>query len=237
MPIPEISAWTGNIYLWDKIVAQGECFKIPRHWLIWYRPLQSDLLDISWNWNDWTWQNWSWTFNTAWSYKWARITITNNSWYSFANNYIKTNIIKNTYPLSFWCRVYRYSEWDNRCIMWNWSNWWSSHYWIDWWNSEIQPFYWSYYFRSSQAMDLNTRFCLLITIKNWETKLYVNWQLKDTTAYWWNASWWTYRTIWSWSYASFQSKITWMDWLIKDAVLYNRILDENEALKYYNWTL
>ena len=38
---------------------------IPLNWLLWYRPLQSDLKDASWNGKDWSWYSWTGNFVTV----------------------------------------------------------------------------------------------------------------------------------------------------------------------------
>ena len=85
--------------------------------------------------------------------------------------------------------------------------------------------------RFVKTFELQQRYCVVMTIKQWETKVYVNWNLEATFNNWqqWSYMWPFHMFFWHGQYYFNQ-------WWWRQFAIYNKILSESEALKYYRNT-
>ena len=225
---------------------------IPQDWLLWYRPLQSDLKDASWNQKDWSWYSWTWNFSTTWGYIWARVTKDSNPWDT--TQHIITTLNYTGYEKSmFWwiCFNSKGSTWsglmtdsaattdgkDYFSIIWlrpadsnniyvtcNWDISWTNKLWSQQkvWNS---PTIWTWYFWCATFASDGT------------TKFYVNWTLSSTvtSSIWSSPSTPAVFRIWCSEYRS-TNKFWGTDWWIRHCWVYNRVINDSEVLSIYNLT-
>ena len=216
---------------------------IPVNWLLWYRPLQSDLKDASWNWHNWSWYSWTWTFSSSWWYTWARMT---NSW--SGNNYattqhVETNLVYGSRPISICYWFNAFSRWDwcwvisnanasdnltDYCMRLSWSTW-------QWSASDLISSLWNNNNNIITTYNTNTRYFFVITIdSSWNWKIYRNWNNVVNSWTWWlnatnNWKWriWARNTAWT---------SRWIDWLMRHCAIYNKVLTVDEILQFYNNT-
>lgn len=207
--------------------------KIPTSWLLWYRPLQSDLKDISGNGKNGTWQWWTWWFSTVGWKTGARVT---ESSY-LRQYYISTQIT--TIPwvktlLGWWYFDYlKTGTYNFECLMW-WatssSN--DAYLWMREWCLIGSTTNMSYVRDDDTVRSTGTRYCLAYTQSLTEWKIYLNWNLIKTVS-------WTYSSntissnllLWAAKYDG-----QWMSWYIRHCAIYNRSLTDAEVLQFYNNT-
>lgn len=217
---------------------------IPTSWLLWYRPLQSDLKDASGNWKDWSWYSGTGSFETVWGYTWARVTENSSR---LTTQHIKLeSITYNAEPISLcWWIRFNYLARGYWVKDWDWlitnigSSWYfiwvkspeseSSSY-VRWWdaggfsnnNSNATVTTWNWY-------------CIVATMSNSQIKIYMNWQLKVTSSIWINP--WTSASYWKIGAAQIDwSSFQWTDWYVRHCAVYNRALTDAEVLQIYNNT-
>lgn len=117
MSIPEVSAWTGNVFLGEKIVAVGNCWKV---WSWIYHNATLWIISLSNDWSNWitiadknlwatqVWNEWDtlsqancWNFYQWWNCYWFPFTWTTStssstvsaSWY-WPNNYYSNSTFR-----------------------------------------------------------------------------------------------------------------------------------------------
>lgn len=155
MSIPVKSAWTGNIYLWDKVVAESGCLNIitldfKNGWQLW-----SSLWYKLW-WTIWfeSWQ-WWYCYSTSWMYWWAiKLPDSIFNWkellkveldvYRINNIWLWLDI-NSSYTWGYpWC--FRYSNWR-----------WSSYIWYaDWIFTQTAQHVWTIEWEFTISMNIET---------------------------------------------------------------------------------
>lgn len=230
----EVSA----VYVWTTKVRPT--IPVPTNWLLWYRPLQSDLLDYSGNGNNGSWYSWTGTFSTNASKTGARVTY--NSSYT-STQHIVTPITYSGSPITmcWWIcfNAKNTSRWE--WLMTNQPTAESEQWWTLW----LRPYdnnypyvnaHWKATIRiNNSTVSLNTWYFWCVTW-NWNTvTTYFNWTQTNT----WSVSSitnWYYWRLWCAS-TSTNLWISWTDWWVRHCAVYNRVLSASEVTQYYNNTL
>ena len=219
-----------NDYIWSAI---------PTSWLLWYRPLQSDLKDASWNGKDWNWYSGTGSF---WAVGWktgAVITSTNST-YPKSTQHVVTTLTYWNSPMTLMGWIYVSSYLTSTGWWWLICNSKNGSVWFQWiliratilnnvWQSS-----WRY---QTNTINTGQRYFLAATMNSNTLKVYVNWSLVGTQSwtFWWSPIW-VFR-LWTWMY---QSEISgWQgdaQWYIRHCAVYNRVLTSDEILEFYNNT-
>jgi hypothetical protein len=229
MSIPKISAGSGMVYLWDKIIAEWNCWNWrPSSDTIYYLPLQTDFLDHSWNW---------FTFNRNWT-----TSIVNNK----ANipvcyiNRWSLDVSSSTY--TFWSndftisyRINLPSDQDSyyRWVFWfDWTYWWLCvNY--EWQNLSVGKWYTDWVFSENWFYsNIRNTWEYQVTVREWSVfKTYRNWQLyksKTTSNFtlwqWWASVFWIWRHQWTLI----------KNLYISEFVLEKKARSDNDILKNFN---
>ena len=224
MSIPEISAWTGNIYLGEKVVAKGNCW----HWIITkntilFVPFTEDLTD---HWpnefaltNTWVQlvQNQAnvkvWYFNWSSYLSWA-----NSNLFNFGDMHIWV-----------WVKFNSFS-WSQFRFSWIWS--WDIFAWYQtrWSN-------WIWVGRNAVAWD--TKYNIQLSSQNWyyisidrisnSLNISVNassiWSGTNSNNY--ITTWWyQIGNDWTWNY---------VNWYISNLIIENKWWSTDEETDYFNW--
>ena len=240
--------------MWNKIqriyVGQYQVYPktVPQVWLLGYRPLQSDLKDYSWNWNNCSWYSWTWSFGSVASKTWARVTRSSSQ----STQHIVTPIQIDNYWKTIAGWIYFSSLWTawqwfcSDCSQWggskqsvtiwlrpadnlniyanpagyiNWS-WWQK--WGKVWN---KPSTWTWYFWClSSDNDGNSNFYIN------DTKI----PMSFTWATW--TKWNSIFRLWCAQSNNWSSVWNGTDGYIRHFAVYNRELTTDEILDYYNIT-
>ena len=218
---------------------------IPLNWLLWYRPLQSDLKDASWNWKDWSWYSGTGSFETVWWKTWARMTVSNTT-YSLSSQHIITSLTYCQRPISICYWIYPYTANDNYPMIWNWDTSTSSIILTVASNPRriVSYLNWNSFGRykaNDYTLTLNAWNCIWFSSDaNW-TQWYISWQPVASSLYDWTypttlVSSWLNVKIGSWQYSGYWSKYHWVNWIMREVAIYNRVLTDAEVLQFYNNT-
>jgi len=219
---------------------------IPQDWLLWYRPLQEDLKDISWNGNDASWFSWTGSFSATANKTGARVTrswddstqhivtpvsttwidktlfwwICFNAIWSYWTWLITNNgNYSSNYDDTIWLRPY-----DNYNIYarfhWN-DNWLKGTGVVKVWNT---PTAWVWYF-----------WCM--TCKSDGTlKFYINWNLETNTTTTFSSTSYDTTIYRLWCVFKTATGRHWTDWWVRHCGVYNRAISDAEVLRIYNIT-
>ena len=219
-----------NDYIWSAL---------PTSWLLWYRPLQSDLKDASGNGKDGSWLSWTWTISTAAGKTWARVTM--NSSYRSTQHVVTTLTYNNT-PISL-CWWICYNSFSTSSSIWTWlmsnvDSWWQS--WITIWTRPFDNYYPQACIpglaRITASVPSTNTWYFRWASREWNTiKTYLNWSLTNTVTDTNSLSWWVWK-LWCWMIDSWQSLNNWTDWWVRHCAVYNRILSADEFMDFYNQT-
>ena len=209
---------------------------VPQNWLLWYRPLEIDVNDQSWNWKNLT-KTWC-SFWTIWDKAGIRLS---TAYTDTPSDYLVTPDIWKPTTFSFCGRLYKTnnntSGYNDRTAFFDNAT-------SDTTNSlrlraKYKQFRWIAYgwqiYDGVYTIPTNTWICLWFTSDGSTLKLYVNWILVYTGtagAIATDASDKYY--IWKWYFNSSQSRC-WV-WWIRHFALYNRELSADEIISYYNIT-
>lgn len=226
-----------RIMVWDKQVRPA--VPVPTSWLLWYRPLQSDLKDASWNWKDWSWYSGTGTFSTNAGKTGARVTFSSSSPY-LSSQHVVTTLNYQDMPITIcWWICFNQvwtTNWDwlmsssnaggKGCTMWT----------RPWDNYCPTAAIGSAVRISSAKPTLNTWYFWCAT-REWTTmKTYFNWTLANTIT---NAEsvtpWWVWK-LWCAMVDGTNPWNSWTDWWIRHCAVYNRALTATEVLQFYNQT-
>lgn len=222
MSIPEISAWTGNIYLWDKIVAEGNCW----HWIITkntilFVPFTEDLTD-------------HWPNEFALTNTWVQL-VQNQAnvkvWYFNWSSYLSW---ANSSKIDFWdfhiWAWLKMSQINRNQFIFAWTSNWGMFFWYD-----TVEWYWigrngiAWDSKTSYSFSTNTWYYLSVN-REWSTlKLLLNWSVLNT--YTNNINYksnWSYR-IWD----DWTSK--YVTWYISNLIIENKWWSTDEETDYFNW--
>ncbi len=146
--------------------------------------------DISWNWNDWTQSGWV-TDWRIWQVKWM--------WFDGSNDYINVPInydftqknevtfiswVRILWTQDYWWVISSYTEWDNSKSFGSISAWHDSNWYKIWgnyiyWSDTLTWIWWAIY------VDPNKYYFVVVTFKEWEQKIYIDWVLYNTTTNTW----------------------------------------------------
>ena len=226
-----------KIYVWDKQVRPKT---IPTNWLLWYRPLQGDLLDASWNWKNGSWYSGTGTFWTASWKTGALITGSMSGSFPKSTQHIVTTLTywNNPMTLIWWIYVSSYVSsinwWWLICNSKNWSVWFQ---WILIRSTILSNVWQSSWIYQTNTINTGQRYFLAATMTSNTLKVYINWSLVWTQnwTFWWSPIW-VFR-LWTWMY---QSEISWWQWdaqwYVRHCAVYNRALTDAEVLEFYNNT-
>jgi hypothetical protein len=243
------SSEPSKIYVWSNEVKEvyvgtekvRPTFPIPTSWLLWYRPLQSDLKDASWNWKDWSWYSWTGGFSAIWGKTGARVTTKTVSWRTVTAQHIVTSLQYDGSNISMCWWIYyatQVSDWLRPWIINNSHSASSDFYGI--WQRVFDSFR-TYLLKNGTTYLLWNRIntwwwnfvCVIIS---WTTlKYYLNWTLTTTSTV---SSWTTNSNnwrLWCWHYDS-SAWFWWTDWYVRHCAVYNRALTDAEVLQIYNNT-
>jgi hypothetical protein len=216
---------------------------IPTSWLLWYRPLQSDLKDASWNWKDWSWYSGTGSFGTQWNYKWAYVTRASSSpWKS--TQHIVTPVVRSSLPISI-CVWICYTQMSDSYWLWRGSftsqNPNAQYFITQWLRSADNKNPYAVvnnvgYKLSSSAPTANTWYFIVITYDWSSLKYYLNGSLTNTLSSSANNIWdWAFRFWCAW-YDGNEHAYWWTTWYIRHCAIYNRVLTDAEVLQFYNNT-
>jgi hypothetical protein len=215
---------------------------IPQNWLLWYRPLQSDLKDASWNWKDGSWYSGTGTFSTVSGKTGARVTWQNSEWTYLSTQHIITSITHETSPvtLCWWICYNTVVVFDNTWhgLMsssnggWKWQTIWTRPAQS---NKPYAAVQWATIELNSSAPSTNTWYFWTVT-SDWTTvKAYENWVLKNSASVASFTAWWAWK-LWCAMVNSWNSVNAWTDGWVRHCAVYNRELTADEILRYYNLT-
>lgn len=217
---------------------------IPTNGLLWYRPLESDLLDASWNWKDGSWYSWTWSFSTIWWKTWAWFT--GNG--SLSTQHVVTTLSYSTPTITMLWWIYFTSLTSNK-YRWNWimtnsiisstesfmslackkssNNAWSV--WYPSWHlvSSILWTTWSWVF-------------VAWTLSSSWAKIYINGSLATSNSTSYTTSQWDIWRLWVWQYGVSDGTTWWFgwwwNWYIRHCAIYNRELSASEIADIYTAT-
>lgn len=187
--------------------------------------------NLNWNSNDSLWANngtdtsvsyVSWQIGNCWSFNGSSSIINISTWLPTSRGVSTHNI---------WFK--KSSATTDYVIMGRW--WWSGYYYIfstNWCNITTPNN--SQCNASSHTSPQDTNFHMYTLVQDWTNnannwKVYIDWTLVSTTAFWfnWLSSWATAHTIW-WTNGWFAS------WLIDEVGIWSRALSSTEITELYN---
>lgn len=223
--------------LQNAYIGEYEELPIPTSWLLGYRPLQLDLEDASWNWNNASWYSWTWSFSiNAWK-TWARVTM-DGSYNS--TQHIITTLTYEQAPITM-CGWICYNSLNTSNDLWTWLmssssgpwNWWTM------WCRSADNYYPTCAMPTavriaSSVPSVNTWYFRCGT-REWTTvKTYLNWVYANS----WTVSSWSAWGAWKlWcAMVDWVYRIDGTDWWVRQCAIYNRALSASEVLEYYNAT-
>ena len=214
----------------------GGKWTIPKSWLLWYRPLQENLNDESWNWKNGSWYSWTGSFWTVWSKKWAIVTLDANE---RTSQHIVTTL-NNSWPtltICWWIYLNSYATSSFAWIMTNsssttsyvvlWTRPWQSNKWTVWGYNNLLTV--------NSTPSLSTwYFVVWVLTSSWK-EIYVNWTLAGSDTTWFTTGQWT---IWRLGCGQIGDWATrwWTNGYIRHCAVYNRVLSADEMQKYYDIT-
>ena len=233
--------------MWYKIKRIYQCtnlvrppFPVPKSWLLWYRPLQTDLKDVSNNWNNWSWYSGTGSFGTVWWYTWAKVTRSTSNWFSTQHIITPVNRSNPTISICWWICYTQMSDtlWTWRWLFWNW---WSGSsqqimLWLRSADNKYPYFQWNWtnYKLSSSTPSTNTWYFRVITRNGSTLKFYLNGTLANTLSISSSDIWnWVFKFGCTW-YDSWWN--WWTEWYVRHCAIYNKVLTDAEVLQFYNNT-
>lgn len=213
---------------------------MPTSWLLWYRPLEENLNDISGNGNNASWYSWTWTI---WTLNWkicANVT-RDSSWW--ATQQVITPVTRSSWPITVCSRI-NYTDvavsnsW--RCSFSNMPAW-TWNYITQWLRTPDNNY--PYIIINSNSFKLsstvptaNVWYFVAITYEWTVVKYYLNWTLANTITV-------TSTSLWNWvfrfgggNYDTSAQKYWWTQGGVRHCAIYNRALTADEVLEYYNNT-
>ena len=222
-----------NVYIWTDSW-------VPTNWLLWYRPLQSDLKDASWNWKDWSWYSGTGSFWTVGSKKWAICTLNNVGSDSISTQHIITSLNYSwpTLTICWWEYINTLNSASWNWILTNSSSATSyislsprptqSNKWTVWWNWNLltvnsAPSTWTWYF------------VVWVLTSSWK-KIYVNWNLAGSDSTWFTTWQWSIWRLWCWQIIQNSTYYWWLNWYVRHCAVYNRELTATEISAFYTNT-
>ena len=231
-----------RIMVWDKQVRPET---IPTSWLLWYRPLQTNLNDVSWNGKNASWYSWTGSFETSQWYTWARCNVSSTSWnQNYSSQHVITPINYVWVNLSYlwWINFFAKNWWQRPWFMnISWS--WDTKYIYSWLrvstnyrftvSNNIANGWWLDY----STLNINTWYFIAVVYNNTEgkTKLYINWsKVAEATDYVWVQS--TSNYVWRIGCWQYDAQYGGTNWLVRHCAIYNRSLTDAEVLQFYNQT-
>lgn len=202
---------------------------------VWYRPLESDCKDYSWNWYDGTWSSpsytKSWTINNVAYFNGSYIDL---STFRITEDNTTINVWVKSTSTNSWQEVFDANDdsGSTTSVTYFWYNWpWgvSNQYWmqhaVPWWS------YWVAYTSWWPFQDVWKNICVVMNT-SW-IKIYMNWVLQSTSS---NLSW---RMVWT-PDASIWWRKHWNEnffrWYISEFIWENKARTTKEILNYYNST-
>lgn len=211
---------------------------IPESWLLGYRPLQSDLLDASWNWKDGSWYSWTWSFSANAGKTGARVT-----WQPhLTTQHVITSLTYESSPVTACGRIC-YNTAPTASISWTWLM--SSSNWGWKWQtigtrqaSGQQPYatIWGNNLQISATVPtINTWYFWAATNDGTNTKAYLNWSLTNTGTAWTVTAWWVWK-LWCAMIDAWGTRNNWTDWWVRHCAIYNRALSADEIMQFYTLT-
>lgn len=209
----------------------GEYPQLPIDWMLVYYPLISDANDHKSDlWVSWTTYNGTWwgtaNYGTVWWKTWAL--------FSRWSNRINTWFSRSSAPITICAFVYETnpvaSDWQTPIgnPSWNNQNWYAIR--LVWVNNSVRFNNWTWSDKIVSNMSSNEWHCLILTIKSWESKLYIDWVLAYTDSTGGNASWGSFYIASYWTYTTY-----WFNWYIRNVAIYNRVLSSDEAIAYNDY--
>ena len=238
-----------KIYVWTTKVRPA--IPIPTSWLLWYRPLQTNLNDASGNGNNGSWYSGTGSFWTVGWKNGAVVTRLLDSTWNASTQHIVTSLQYNwpTITMIWWIYL------NSITLTWWWRPWlmnnsqtWNSYFTI--WNRQWDN--WYIYTQLPTSSTSHNQLLLeshavasawelwCLTVSWSQIKFYRNWTLINTTSSSTtssaNGSYWR---LWCGQKADTQvptSPWWWTDWYIRHCAVYNRALTDNEVLQFYNLT-
>ena len=222
-----------GVYLWTEQTIYD--------WMLWWRPLQSDLKDYSWNENDWSWYSGTGTFSTVAGKTGARCT--KNSSYLTTQSVI-TTLNYQSLPITVcgWiCFNTRPNSPSNNPRNWLMSSSNGSWKWYTLWTRPSDSFYPVAAFGTSLRIassvpSINTWYFWSATFEWTTMKTYFNWNLANTsTSATLGTAWWVWK-LWCAMIDSWQTVNNGLDGWIRHCAVWNRVLSGDEIQAFYNQT-
>jgi hypothetical protein len=209
----------------------GGKVKIPKNWLLAYRPLISDANDHKADlWISGTTYNWTWQGTANYGTVWWKTAALFTRW----SNRVNTGLNRSSLPISICACFYHTTTNDWETIIWNptWNNtnWLALRYVGSWNVIVITNGTWTDNDATRNATS-NVWHSVVMTIQSWTTIVYLDGTQVTTFSNW--SRWWSTFYIASfWAYTDH-----WFNWYIWDVCIYDRVLSASEALKYHKATL
>jgi hypothetical protein len=219
------------VYIWTEPSWSG--------WLLWYRPLQSDLKDLSWNGNNGSWYSWTGSFWTVWGKTWAIV----NRWsddYSTQHIVTTLNYAWPTLTICWW--VYynslSYNNWYWHWVMTNSTS--TSSYislsdrpaqssrWTVWGNGNLLT-------ATTSATTWAWHFVAWVLTSSWK-KIYLNWTqiASDSTGF--TTGQWSIWRLWCWQTPDTSGKFWWTNWYVRHCAIWDKELTLGQISDFYNYT-
>ena len=223
-----------NVYIWTDSW-------VPTNWLLWYRPLQSDLNDESWNWKNGSWYSWTWNFGTVWGKTWAIVTRSGE----VTTQHIVTTLNYAWPALTMCWWIYYNTLLTSGRRPWLLTNCPSNN--NSWPIFAIAPRpaqsnHWSIgipnntYSSTSSATTWTWHFICWVVSSSW-VKIYLNASEIYSTSTWNTGTWWSIWRLWCWQLGWLQTTDWWwVDWYIRHCAVYNRVLTTTEISAFYTNT-
>ena len=201
---------------------------------VWYRPLQNDCKDYSWNWYDGTWnspsytQSWT-TINVAY-FNWSYIDLSN---FRITEDNTTINVWVKSNSTNTWQEVFD-ATWGStgNSVTYFWYNWpWdvSNQYWMQ--HAYNGGSYAKVYTSWWPFQDVWKNICVVMNTSG--VKIYMNWVLQTTTSTLsWQMNWTPNASIWWRKYWN----TNFFRWYISEFIWENKNRTDEEILNYYNKT-
>ena len=218
-----------NVYIWTDSW-------VPTNWLLWYRPLQSDLKDASWNWKDWSWYSGTGTF---WTVGWKTGALCTKNTNTDSTQHIVTTLNYSwpTLTICWWVYInsLNTSQWN--WILTNSSS--SSSYislsprpaqsnkWTVWGNGNLLTV-------NSAPSTWTRYFVVWVLTSSWK-KIYVNGSLVGSDSTGFTTGQWSIWRLWCWQISA-SNLYWWLDWYVRHCAVYNRVLTTTEISAFYTNT-
>lgn len=240
MSIPEISAWTGNVYLGEKIVAEWGCWQWrPNNHTMLYCPFNWDIQDKTWHFTITSWSR-------HWSYSYTPSYLTLNSWLKVLTiatvwAYLQTSAWLSMPWKTAMIWYYKWTNlWDPRNADWKQIFWddtndssWFKFRTASNWDSNPRAFWQIWSTVSENAAASNTWHHLALTTSWWNTcRYYIDWQYK------WNINAQyspTGSNLWRWTSPIDANKNYYtLFWYVSETILEDIQRGDSDISKYVN---